>query len=224
MPAERFYLNAEFHLGDTLPLEGQELHHLAHVMRIRPGEEVQLLNGRSALATAKVTSIEKRQATLEILAVHQEKPPAAPVTLAIPYMRMAKLEWIIEKGTELGAAAFLLYPADHSEKETFSSHQLERLHFIAISAMKQCGRLDLPSIQPTSFNQLLTFPKILFGDPAGDPLNHPAPPLLFITGPEKGFSPKELTLLKQKAQGVRLHKNILRAETAPIVAIALFSK
>jgi 16S rRNA (uracil1498-N3)-methyltransferase len=142
-------------------------------------------------------------------------------------MRPSKLEWVVEKGTELGADAFWIYLAEHSEKETLSEHQLERLSYIAISAMKQCGRSDLPPIaQFPHLKALLTHSPLpcLFGDvrPAAKPMREVVvDQALFITGPERGFSQGEVKILEEKGTGVHLHKNILRAETAPLAALSM---
>ena len=108
---------------------------------------MELVNGRGSLAKATVSGITKHSALLEVLSV--ESTPIHPprYILAIPLMRPSKLELIIEKCTELGADAFWLYPAQFSDKDDLSANQQERLTHVAISAMKQCGRLDLPSIQ-----------------------------------------------------------------------------
>lgn len=223
--SERFYLSGTWKQGDTVRLEGVEHHHMAHVMKVKVGEEVELLNGKGARATVCVKSLDKRGATLEILEVNVEPTSKPRFILALPLMRLSKLEWVIEKGTELGADAFWLYPADFSEKEHFSDHQMDRLNYIAISAMKQCGRADLPPI--VRFKSLAELFKestlpCLFGD-----VRETAMPMareekcLFVTGPEKGFSEKEEKLLEEKGKGVHLHKNILRAETAPIAALSM---
>lgn len=224
MPAERFYIDAN--LNGTLSLEGPEHHHLAHVMKVRVGEIVEVVNGRGSLGQAKVLSISKRDADLEILSALQTPLSPPRLTLALPLMRPSKLELVIEKGTELGTDAFWIYPAHYSEKDELSLHQQERLNFIAISAMKQCGRLDLPPIQFLSrFEEIfITSATYLFGDTRpGKPLKQAKGQLFFITGPERGFSERELEVLDQKAIGVRLHKNILRAETAPIAASIIYS-
>jgi 16S rRNA (uracil1498-N3)-methyltransferase len=228
MPADRFFIDSE--LKGTLSLEGAELHHLAHVMKVRVGEEVEVVNGRGGLAKAKVVSISKRDAELEVLSSTQTPLPPPLLTLAVPLMRPAKLEIVIEKCTELGADAFWFYPAHYSEKEDLSPHQLDRLNLIAVSAMKQCGRLDLPSIKClSSFEEIFKSPAAyLFGDtrPGGMLKEAPKRPdgkIVFITGPERGFSEKEVEMLDRKATGVRLHGNILRAETAPIVASVIYS-
>ncbi len=225
MPAERFFIDAI--LEETLSLSGPEFHHLAHVMRIAPGEEVELVNGRGSLARAKVLSLSKHEAQLQVFSV-TETPLLPPhLILAIPLLRPAKLELIIEKGTELGANAFWLYPAAHSDKSDLSPHQTERLHYIAIAAMKQSGRLDLPAIQLfDKLDALFTTDALyLFGDtrPTAPKIAPQQKKVVFITGPEKGFTDKELALLDKRAAGVRLHKNILRAETAPLVAAVFLS-
>src|SRR5579872_3515636 len=73
MPADRFYIDAP--LTGILSLEGAEHHHLAHVMKIRIGEEVEVVNGKGGLATAKVISISKRNAELEVLSATQSPLP-----------------------------------------------------------------------------------------------------------------------------------------------------
>lgn len=225
MPAERFYIDAP--LADRLRLSGPEFHHLAHVMRISPGEEIELVNGRGALAQARVLSLTKQEAQLEIIAATQTPLLPPRLILAIPLLRPSKLELIIEKCTELGADAFWLYPAAHSDKESLSSNQIERLHHIAVSAMKQCGRLDLPKMQIFAHLEDLFHREApyFFGDtrPSAPPLA-PQETAVMITGPEKGFTEKELQCLEKKAKGVCLHKNILRAETAPLVALILLNK
>ncbi len=225
MPAERFYVNDE--CKNQVLLLGNELHHLAHVMRVRVGEEIELVNGRGVLATAEVAAITKQNAVLKILSRSETPIPPPKNILAIALMRPSKLEWIIEKGTELGADAFWLFPAQHSDKNDLSNNQMERLNTLAISAMKQCGRLDLPSLQILAhFEDLFRYPHTyLFGDtrPNAPKIEPPSSTTVFITGPESGFSKEEVALLETKAKGVRLNKNILRAETAPIAAMALLA-
>ena len=223
MPADRFYIDAP--LSGILTLEGAEQHHLAHVMKIHVGEEVELVNGRGGLARAKVLSISKRDAELEILSATQSPLPAPLLTLAVPLMRPAKLEIVVEKCTELGADAFSFYPAHYSEHDDLSPLQQDRLNLIAVSAMKQCGRLDLPAIKLLgSFEEIFNSPAAyLFGDTRpGKMTKRPEGKIVFITGPERGFSESEVGILDRKAKGVRLHANILRAETAPIVASVLY--
>lgn len=229
MPVERFYIDAEFQKGHSVNISGAELHHLANVIRLRVGEEAELINGRGGLCHAKLIQQDKRSATFEILA--SENIPSHPhrTTGVIPLMRPAKLEWIIEKGTELGVDAFFFYVADRSEKDSLSEHQIERLHFLSLAALKQSGRLFLPSIQilPSLKEVFQHAGQFYFGDTRSDAqkfqIRNQSEPIYFITGPESGFSEKEVQLLDEKALGVKLSSHILRAETAPLVAFSAFS-
>jgi 16S rRNA (uracil1498-N3)-methyltransferase len=221
---DRFYADDSFEAA-IADLSGPEFHHLAHVMRIKTGETVELVNGRGLIATAQLKSEEKNSARLAILQVNSVAPPTPSLSLAVPFMRMEKLEWVAEKATELGADAIYFFEAACSEKKSISEHQFERLRQIAVSAMKQCGRLYLPRLAAATFFELLKHKKILFGD-----LDPSAPKIacggdaLFLSGPEKGFSPDELRLLRQKGRGVKLSINVLRAETAPIAALSILSQ
>ena len=224
MPFDRFYLDDPLQQTREAHLESSELHHLAHVMRIKEGEEVELVNGRGTLAHAKVISIGKSRAELKI-----EKSTTLPsnppqILLGIPILRPSKLEWIVEKGTELGVDAFLLFPARLSEKKEVSSSSLERLHTLMISAMKQSGRLFLPHLEIlSSFTKLFDREtKVLFGDTRNSKTIQKFEfPILFVTGPESGFSKEEHDLLDEKGIGIHLNENILRAETAPLAAASL---
>lgn len=227
MPANRFFYENEITLENAIILRDLEHHHLSHVMRISVGESVELVNGKGVFAEAIVKKIEKKETHLKIVHLHKQLRPTHQKILAIPYMRASKLEWIVEKGTEIGADGFWIYPAKFSEKADLSPNQQERLYSLAISALKQSGRLFLPSFEwRSSFKEIFSFQgTILYGDVRED-----APLLstftfetstLFITGPEKGFFEKETELLDQQAQRTRLSPFILRAETAPIVAISI---
>jgi 16S rRNA (uracil1498-N3)-methyltransferase len=224
----RFYINDSFEESPTI--DGSEFHHLVHVMRAQNGDEIELVNGHGVLASARIETIKKKSASLRILHREKQSKPSPSLISAIAILRMEKLDWAIEKATELGADAITLFPAEHSEKKQLSENQVERLRNISIAAMKQCGRLYLPAIAIlSSLERVLELDAMaLFGDTDPKaPMLEAIPdssPILFITGPEKGFSTSEDELLKQRAKGVRLHMNILRAETAPIVALSLLSR
>jgi 16S rRNA (uracil1498-N3)-methyltransferase len=226
---DRFYTE---HAFDEAPiLTGPEFHHLKHVLRVRTGEEIDLVNGRGTLARARVEKIEKESAHLVILHQSQHPKPTPSCRLGLALIRMERLEWAIEKGTELGAEAFYLFPADGSEKKQLTEHQLSRLRLIAIAALKQCNRLYLPEIQIVQSMEE-TIPsdaEFFFGDVSPDapwltPFLTHQQSLFFISGPEKGFSQREEDWLKRHGRGIKLHENILRAETAPLVALSLMSQ
>jgi 16S rRNA (uracil1498-N3)-methyltransferase len=139
------------------------------------------------------------------------------------------LEWTLEKATELGATEFWLFPGKRSEKKDLSKSQIHRLETILINALKQCGRLYLPKIilKPPLEEWQIPSGSLFFGDfSTTTPLKKTFDDTVtFFIGPEKGFSPAETLLLREKfkAHPISLHENILRAETAAITVLSQFS-
>lgn len=229
MPAERYFIDKLLQEGGKLLIEDEEFHHF-RVMRAQEGDSLELVNGQGALAVASVIQIEKKRAYLQIERVKSFDIPDNRLVLALAIPRINRLDFIVEKGTELGLTDLWLFPGQRSERKELTEHQLERLRSIAIAAMKQCGRLFLPKIclkPPLTKWEPLPF-TAFFGDvdPAAPALNTqkiPNKTIVFI-GPESGFENTEIeTLRKMGVQGVKLHSNILRVDTAALVALTLLS-
>lgn len=222
MPHNRFFVETLFTPGVEIDLHEEGRH--IKVMRIRPGETIELVNGRHQLAKARLIDLQ----SAEILAV-EESSPSPPIILCQAIPRLNHLDFIVEKGTELGMTELWLFPGMRSEKKEVSTNQLLRLRHLAIAAMKQCGRLDLPliSIKP-SLSKWENFPYLAyFGDlsPEATPLHSISnckKGIFFINGPESGFTQEEeKNLIALGARGSSLHPWTLRAETAALVALAL---
>lgn len=228
MPAYRYYMDADFKAGDQLKLEGAEQHHLAHVMRQVAGDRIDLVNGRGVLASAEILSVGRREALLRVEEATYYSPPKHTIILAQAMTRASRLDFILEKGTELGMSELWLFPAERSEKEKLSDSKLERMRHLTIAAMKQCGRLHLPRIVIREhFNLWDPFDGLVcFGDVdcrKNESLNwREQKRILFFVGPESGFTPTEAqSLRKLGAVGIKLHENILRTETAALTGLAL---
>jgi 16S rRNA (uracil1498-N3)-methyltransferase len=235
MPAERYYLDDPLS-NSSCQLQDAEFHHLAHVMRTRKGDSVELVNGKGALAHATVEYLGKERATLTIQSLKQVEEPACRIMLAQAIPKPNRLDFILEKGTELGVDSFWLFQGNLSAKKEFFPHQLERARLLTIAAMKQCGRLFLPSIElkpPLAHWSSLTDVNAFFGDvkptaPLFDDylktISASDRPVLFFTGPESGFNLQEVEVLTTLgARGVKLHANTLRTDTASLVALSLIS-
>lgn len=230
MPHNRFFLESPFQKATILSVTDKELRHL-NVGRIGLKEKVELANGQRQLATGRVVKIEKTYVLIEVLEVVTESLKPS-IIIAQGIAKMNHLEWIIEKGTELNATEFWLFPATLSEKKGVSEQQLHRLKALSIAALKQCGRLDLPNIEikPPLISWPHTKGMLLFGDPSiQNPYLWEIPekeihsPIIFCIGPEKGLSDSEKSYLLSHlhAKPIRLHPNILRTETASLVALSL---
>jgi 16S rRNA (uracil1498-N3)-methyltransferase len=228
VPSNRFFSAGPFDVGQEVILQGPEAHHLG-VMRAKPNDAVELINGKGALAVARLLAADRREAHLRIESTTMETRPQERVILAQALPRMNHLEWIIEKGTELGVDAFWLFPGRLSEKDHLTRAQTDRLAHLICAASKQCGRLHFPVLELKPLIKEWATPHIplLYGtlEPEAPYLWECAFPLpvSLCIGPEAGFAPDELFCLQHtlKGQGVRLSRQTLRTETAAIVGLSL---
>ncbi|MCH9627082.1 MAG: Ribosomal RNA small subunit methyltransferase E [Chlamydiales bacterium] len=221
MPHNRFYVDTPFALHIEVDMQ-EEARHLK-VMRLHKGDPIELVNGRNQLAQAVIKSAQ----TAEIMELNEHTPPS-PVILCQAIPRLNRLDTIVEKGTELGMTELWLFPGQRSEKKELTANQYKRVKQITVAAMKQCGRLDLPSIQIKP--PLAQWRELNFAAYYGS-LAERAPPFLsvlqkkeglhFFVGPEAGFTSEEERILETLGvRGVKLHPWILRTDTAPLAALS----
>lgn len=231
MPAERFFLACPYELNAQVTIEGEEFHHMVKVMRNQVGDKIELVNGKNQLALGEIVSISKREAELHILSLSEKKPSSSCI-LAQALLRASKLEWIIEKAVELNVKEIRLFPSINSEKDELKESQMERLLHLAQAALKQCGRLDLPSITLVPPIEAWSQEGVpcFFGDtdPEAPSLIELLPTLkqssssVIVIGPEKGLHSKEIEKLRSlNFKGISIASNTLRTETAAIAACAL---
>ncbi len=233
MPNDRFYTPEQLVENAPVNLPEDESRHLARVMRVAEGEVIEVINGHGQLARARVDAVQKKHVTLTVVKVHHAPPPTREVILVQAMPRLARLDTIVEKGTELGMTQLWLFPGQRSEKTEISEHQQIRIHAQMVAAIKQCGRLFLPTlIVKPELNRWQGIPhKAFFGD-----VDPSAPhfyaelnglhneSIIFFVGPEAGFSTNEERLMrKMHAKGVCLHANILRTDTASLAALTIMS-
>ncbi len=231
MPKERYYIAQELSPHQEIILSEEEFHHLT-VMRSREGEIAELVNGRGCCAQARILHIEKKRAILSIENLYISEKNQAEIILAQAIPKMNRLDFIIEKGTELGMSQLWLFPSERGERKTLSPTQLERLRHLSVAAMKQCGRLYLPEIKelpPLSKWQIPDSPLFFGSLNPGAPLfleelqKKAYPRVIFCVGPEAGFSlDEEKALIALGGIGTKLNNHILRTETAAIAALVLY--
>ncbi|MBS4169217.1 RsmE family RNA methyltransferase [Parachlamydia sp. AcF125] len=236
MPAQRYYIPQPFKQGMQLSMEGQEFHHLAHVMRTQVGQTVEIVNGTGWFGHALLERLEKKRAVFVVQEAIQYGKPSFEVILAQAIPKINRLDFIIEKGTELGMTQFWLFPSQRGERKQLTEHQIDRMQALTIAALKQCGSFYLPSLhlKPSldKWEKKLPFPA-LFGD------IHPDAPsgieklreerfqkgIIFFIGPESGFSEEEEKMLQAlNVEGVKLHPHVLRTDTAAIAALCAISQ
>lgn len=225
----RLYVDQPLDLASEPLIEGAAAHYLINVMRTRIGDPILLFDNQTGewLATAK--HLGKKSLSFAIERKMRDKEPVPDLWLCFAPVKKARLDWIIEKATELGVAR--LQPVI-TERTIVERVKQERLEAQMIEACEQCGRTALPDLgDAVKLPQLLqTWPggrALLFADESGGTafpqISAPAPAAILI-GPEGGFTDKERTLLTQHSAVHRmaLGPRILRAETAAISAISLW--
>jgi 16S rRNA (uracil1498-N3)-methyltransferase len=231
MPQERYYIDSALQKGELVQLSGSEMQHMMRVMRTRVGDQVELINGKGILAQARLKDADKHAAHLEITSLYEEKQKNNSLILCQGMPRVNKLDFIIEKATELGVTEFRLFPAKRSEKKDLSVNQSERINTLIISAIKQSGRLFIPTVTLIDPIDKWSKPKetLLFGDldPNAISITQKLKDLkevIFVTGPESGLtSEEEYTLKSLGGIGVKINSHILRTETASIAAVAILA-
>ena len=240
MPKERYYTQETLQEGSSILLQGDEFHHLSHVMRQREGEKVELINGSGILASASICTLRHHSATLQITSVSSQSPPPLSLVLVQALSPSNRLEDVLEKGTELGADAFWFFGAEKGKQAILSPSRQRRFEKIVLAATKQSGRLYLPALcfLPNLSFLLRNVPQtatLLFGHIYSSEPNllslstaslfqPETTHLFFCTGPESGWSSQELQILAaHKAKAVQLNAHTLRMETAAITAAAFLN-
>lgn len=217
--------------GGLARLDEEESRHLLSVLRRQVGDRLQLTDGRGFFYEAEIAEAGKRQAVVRILETIPTPEPGARLHLAIaPTKQIDRLEWFLEKATEIGIQTITPLLCKRSERTTV---RLDRLEKILVSAMKQSLQSRLPLLHPlTPFTDLLKKadePQRLIAWCADEPLPplarqiRPATDTLILIGPEGDFSPEEVALAQTKGfAGVSLGPTRLRTETAGLVAVMAF--
>jgi 16S rRNA (uracil1498-N3)-methyltransferase len=232
--ARRLFVPADQLAGPTVTLAGSEHHHLATVLRARPGDTVTLFDGTGGEVEARVLRVDRERTQLALGARRSGPVATAATTLLCAIPRGPRMDLLVQKTVELGVAAIVPLLTARSVARPEPARR-ERWASIAREAARQCGRADLPLVAPpTSLADALadrTLPVRRFalferepGQGLGQALaaaGEPAPTALLV-GPEGGFEPAERDLARAAGfVGVGLGSRILRVETAAIVAVAL---
>lgn len=242
---QRYFIQSEQVVNDTFELDQDASRHITKVMRMREGEKIIVVYNRIA-HICEISSLEP-----VVKAVPTGKTVRSPempiqVTIACGLPKGDKLELITQKGTELGMFALIPFVAERSIvkwDDKKAKKNVERLQKIALEAAEQSHRTHVPVIEmPQSFKQLLTmignYDAVFIADEEDAKLEertHFATKLqqfaeasgqsiLCIFGPEGGIARTESDALKAAgAKTMSLGPRILRAETAPLYALAAIS-
>jgi len=214
-------------------LEEQASLHLIKVLRMSEGDQLTLFNGQGGEYLGHISKANKKSAEVQIDCFN-DKDSEAPLAIhiAVGISKGDKMEWLIQKATELGVKSISPLSTEHSDvkmnQERAAKKQLQWQQ-VAISACEQSGRNFVPEVKSVQdffqwHTQLTESDSCcIFHTEGGRPISQLKPntqqALHFCFGPEGGFSPKEINSLKQEDHLLTLGQRILRAETAPVASI-----
>jgi 16S rRNA (uracil1498-N3)-methyltransferase len=224
--ADRFYINCPLGEGPVV-LQGPEAHHLAAVCRVHPGHQVCLFNGDGRQYPALVRAVNRREVLLEVVGVEApERELGFRLEVAAPLPKGDRAHFLVEKLTELGAAAFIPLRTQHSIIPAGEA-RLEKLTRYVIEANKQCGRNTLLRIEPPAdwaeYCVRAGLPRLkVLGQPGGAQGPWQAgQDVAVAVGPEGGFTEAEVQQAQAAGwQFVSLGPRTLRIETAALVLAA----
>ena len=207
--------------------------HLLRVLRLRVGDECVLFNGDGHDYRARIVALGKREASAEVLEVRRiDNESPLRISLLQGIARGEKMDWILQKATELGVARFLPTSSDRSEVKLDGQRADKRLaHWrgVVIAACEQSGRATVPEVTaPMSLDAAagLRDGRGFILDPFAEASlsTLPAAAITACTiaiGPEGGWSPRDREqLVAAGYAGIRLGPRVLRTETAGLAAIA----
>jgi len=219
--------------GTTVTLADEEFHHLAHVLRGKPGQQVELFDGQGRSVDAVLEKLNKREAVLSLTgSVRHDASCRISLVLGIACPKGDRLKWLVEKATELGVAELIPLQCERSVVEP-SETKLAKLEQTVLSACKQCRRNTLMRIgESQTLSDFVKNGPVWIAHPGGDPaatllssLAETGDDVLTVRGaigPEGGFTDAEVReALECGGRRVSLGKNVLRVETAAVALAAL---
>jgi 16S rRNA (uracil1498-N3)-methyltransferase len=211
--------------GEIMHITGDEHHHLT-VARAAHDEMVEVFDGRGNVWAARVISLGRREATLQVVTSRFVNPPGVEVILGQALIRQAAFELALEKVVEVGVNRVIPFVAERSNVPPGNRHG--RWGRIIIEAAKQSKRYHLPVVDdPVPFSRIVSMDavsKIIFAQYVGGPLKSAlsGSPVLYLIGPEGGFTDAEIAAAQSHGfSAVTLGAGILRAETAAIAGASL---
>ena len=212
---------------NTYTLSESESKHCIKVLRNTIGDTIEIINGKGLELTCRIIDDHYKRCKVEVTSrkEHLDNPNHIHIAMAIPKSG-ERLEWFMEKATEIGINRLSLINCEHSERRNFNQKRLEK---IIITALKQCKRYHLPII-----DSVISYDEFMNNHPEGY-IGHCNPDkkihakemdqvLPFLIGPEGDFSNHEIKkAIKSGYIPVDLSGNRLRTETAALSAVFYLS-
>ena len=233
MRVSRHYIDMPLQAGSEIRLPADIAHYLSKVLRLPVGAQLTVFNGVDGEFSAHLVQASKQETVLMIdgLVLAQARP-ALRLELGLGLSRGDRMDYAIQKATELGVSKITPLFTEHGEvklKPDRLENKLRHFQKICVNAAEQCGRLDVPELDtPVSVEEFLAQDsqavRVLL-EPGGDgriSRDEAINSIEILIGPEGGFSKRELELAQNsECLVVGLGPRVLRTETAPVAALAV---
>ena len=238
MRLTRVYVDAPVAAGKRLIVEGSAANHITRVLRLRNGDALTVFDGSGGEFGARIEEFRKDSVVVSV-ADHRplDRESPLPLTLAQGISRGERMDWIIQKATELGASRIVPLFTQRSVvrlDEKQAERKLQHWRAIAVAACEQCGRNRIPDLAaPMDFFDVLPadssgVTRLLLsptGDLRIDDLQDVAKGITVLIGPEGGLEDVEQeAALAAGFKAVRLGPRVLRTETAAIAALTIIQR
>lgn len=234
----RFYVTKENISGNFIKIDGKEANHILNVMRLGENEKVTVFDGTGTVYTGFIKEARHKSVTVEIISKITPKRNRAPfIALAQAIPKKDKMDFIVEKATELGVSSVIPLVTERTivniEGEKKGS-KVNRWRKIAGEASKQCGRTDVPEIRDImKFSEFISgidsFDLALMGCLQKDTIDlreavdsFKSGKIIVFIGPEGDFAPNEIAAAKEKnCVLISLGNNVLKSDTAALFVMSV---
>jgi 16S rRNA (uracil1498-N3)-methyltransferase len=238
MRLTRVYVDPPVAAGKRLVVEGSAANHITRVLRLRNGDALTVFDGSGGEFGARIEEFRKDSVVVSV-ADHRplDRESPLPLTLAQGISRGERMDWIIQKATELGASRIVPLFTQRSVvrlDEKQAERKLQHWRAIAVAACEQCGRNRIPDLAaPMDFFDVLPadssgVTRLLLsptGDLRIDDLQDVAKGITVLIGPEGGLEDVEQeAAIAAGFKAVRLGPRVLRTETAAIAALTIIQR
>jgi len=232
----RFFVRPEDADDARIVLRAEEAHHARRVLRLAAGDEVLCFDGRGHVWRGRLEAFGRDSASVSVTeTLASERPRVPELTLAQGWLKGDRMDAVVQKATELGAARILAIRTDRSEVRVDgerAERRSQRWRRIVVEAAKQCERAWIPDVaNMPSVEAVLDAAGvawIAFVERDGEPPHaaltelRGAPSIGVLVGPEGGWSERERSIFAaRRVRGLSLGSDVLRADTAAVAALAI---
>lgn len=231
----RIHIAQALRVDTEVALSRSAIEHVGRVLRLRSGDALTLFNGDGSDYAAQLTEVTRNSVRAQVnSAVALDNESHLSLTLAQGIARGDKMDWVVQKATELGVTRIVPLHSERSEvrlDDHRAARRIEHWRAVAISACEQCGRARIPAIDPvtsvTSWcdglddDNALRVALLPGASQRVHDLTATEAGVILVVGPEGGLGERDMTTLTAAGfGGINLGPRILRSETAGLVALA----